>query len=66
MPSLFERVHVEANSVKPAAIILTLIAVPFVVVGWTVGAVVRGAVFLLGWAVAAAKVGYKQARKRSA
>lgn len=66
MSSIFERVHVESRKQNPLVLLLTVLACPFVAVGWVVGTAVRVALFLLGWAVAAVKVGFKSGRSRSA
>lgn len=63
--SIFERVHVEAKKQNPIVFVLTVLALPFVAAGWVAGTAVRGAWFLLGWAVAAVKVGFVSGRRRS-
>lgn len=60
----FDRVTAEAQRMHPLKVLLTILAVPFFVVGWLVGVVVRAAAFVLVWAWAAIKVGFREARGR--
>jgi hypothetical protein len=61
---MFDRVQAEAANAEPLKLLLTVIAIPFVVLGWLVGTCIRVIVFLLGWAAAAAKVGFADGRGR--
>lgn len=62
---MFDRVVDEARSHAPLRLLLTLLAVPFFVIGWAVGFVVRCVGFVAVWAWAAVKVGFRDGRRRS-
>jgi len=60
--SFVERVAVSAVSVKPAKMLLTLLALPFYVLGWVLGVLF----VVVQFAVAAVKVGVADARAKVA
>jgi hypothetical protein len=58
-----ERVENEARQIRPGRTVLTVIAAVLFAVGWLVGLVVRGVWLLISWSLAAAKVGFADARR---
>lgn len=62
MTKFWDRVTAEANSGRPLALFLTIIAAPFYAFGWFLGLVVVVAVTVYG----AVKLGIKDARARAA
>lgn len=60
MAGFTDRVAAEALKVRPLRLLLTVLAVPFYVLGWLVGFVVVAFLF----AVSAAKVGLGDARAK--
>lgn len=61
MPGFVDRVAVEALDVRPAKAVLTLLAVPFYVLGWVLGLLWLAVRFAVG----AVKVGIADAQARS-
>lgn len=61
---LFDRVSDEARSLEPLKLVLTVLAVPFVVAGWLAGKIVKALAFVALWVVAAVKVGWRDARSQ--
>jgi hypothetical protein len=57
-----ERVELEARKITPGRTILTLIAAVLYAVGWIIGLAVRFVWSCISWGVAAAKVGFQEAR----
>lgn len=60
MRELTERIAAKAKSYKPSRAAGTLIALPFIAVGWLVGAVW----FVAAWAWAAVVVGFTEAARK--
>lgn len=59
-----EDIRAEARSLDPVRVLLTLVAVPFVVAGWLVGKSALVVWTALSWAWTAAVVGWRAARNR--
>lgn len=62
MAIALERVHRDAKQLDPVRVALTLIAVPFFVLGWVAAKSWAVAWTGLAWAVTAVTVGWKMAR----
>lgn len=60
MTNAIDRVAEAATTVKPLRLVLSLLALPLYVAGWAVGFVVVA----FSWIIAAATVGYGDARRR--
>lgn len=61
MTAFVERVAEQATSVRPLKLLLTVLAVPFYVLGWILGLLYVAALFAIG----AVKVGIADARARA-
>ncbi|MFM1964889.1 MAG: hypothetical protein RL134_614 [Actinomycetota bacterium] len=61
MAAFVERVAEQATTVRPLKVLLTLLAVPFYVVGWVLGLLWVAVLFAVG----AVKVGIADARERA-
>lgn len=61
MPEFVDRVTAEALNVRPAKAILTVLAVPFYVLGWVIGLLWVVVLFAVG----AIKVGILDAKERA-
>lgn len=57
-----DQVRAEARQLDPARVLLTLLMVPFVVVGWLSGKTVAAVWFVASFAWTAAVVGWRMAR----
>ena len=62
MSSFVDRVAIEASSVRPLRVLLTVLALPFYVLGWVLGI----AWVVVKFAVAAVKLGIAEAQARAA
>ena len=62
MSSFVDRVAIEALSVRPLRVLLTVLALPFYVLGWVLGI----AWVVVKFAVAAVKLGIAEAQARAA
>lgn len=60
-PAFIERVSTAALSVRPSKLLLTLLALPFYVLGWVLGLLYVAMMFAVG----AAKVGISDARAKA-
>lgn len=61
---MFDEVAEEARNLSALKLVLTVLAVPFFVVGWLASKAVRALAFVAVWAWAAVKVGWRDARRR--
>lgn len=57
-----ERVESEARQIRPGRTVLTVIAAVLYAVGWLIGQVFRAVWLVVSWSLAAAKVGFREAR----
>lgn len=62
MSSFVDRVAIEASSVRPLRVLLTVLALPFYALGWVLGI----AWVVVKFAVAAVKLGIAEAQARAA
>jgi hypothetical protein len=60
---LSERVSAEAREIHPGRILLTMVAAFFYALGWSLGKLVNGVLLTVTWSMAAAKVGWQDARR---
>lgn len=60
-PAFLDRVAERATIIRPARLVLTLLAVPFYVLGWLLGLIYVAVMFAFG----AAKLGIADARTRA-
>lgn len=66
LQDLVSRVDVEARKVDPRRAALTVIALPFLLVGLVVGVLFKIVWSAMSWAYAATKVGFELGRQASA
>lgn len=62
LAAAMERVEREARLLRPARVVLTVIAVPLFVLGWVASKVLLGLWLVLAWAWTATLVGWRTAR----